>query len=96
MDLEDQIELIQDLCDKLDMPLREGLADVAKEHGLTVSINVATSIGTSLLAIALVTLNDEAQDVVLKLMMEAVKKKLKEGNAAMHAEIAIRQAKGEF
>lgn len=96
MDLEDQIELIKDLCDKLDMPLREGLADVAKEHGLNISINVATSIGTSLLAIALVTMNDDAQEIVLKLMMEAVKKKLKEGNAAMHAELAIQQAKGGF
>jgi hypothetical protein len=96
MDLEERIELIGGLVEEIETPVRERLADIAKEHDLTVSINVATSIGTSLLALALVTLSDETQEVVLALMVKATKEKLKEGNAAMQTEYVIRHAKGEF
>ena len=96
MDLEERIELIGGLVEDIETPVRERLADIAKEHDLTVSINVATSIGTSLLALALVTLSDETQEIVLALMVKATKEKLKEGNAAMKTEYVIRQAKGEL
>ena len=94
MELQKHLELIREKVDEIEMPIRLELADVAINHGMPVMTNVAINIGTTMCAIALIAIEDDnARETLMNAIMETLKAKIKEGDACVEAEMAIRGAK---
>ena len=94
MELEQHVALIREIVDEIEAPVRLDLAEVAVEHGMAVMTNVAINIGTTFCAIALIAIeDDEAREKLIEGIMAGIKGKVKEGDACVQAEMAIRGAK---
>ena len=93
MELEEQLELIHNLVDEIEPGLRERLGNIAIKYDAGVCMSVCTSIGTTLLGLALMQVEESRQELVLSMMIKIAFEKAKEGTAAIDAEYAIEKAK---
>ena len=96
MEIEEQLELTRKYVEEIEDPMRERLADIALEHGMNISMNVAVSIGTSLMATALTGIQDEMRQLVMELMVSSIESKLKDSESALETAFAIHKAKGRM
>ena len=94
MSFEQDMSVIREQMEEIGQPLREKLADLAHQHGMNVSMNVANNLGTDLCAISMLALPEDVREGVLEMIVAAIKGKVKEGDVELEAEMAIRQAKG--
>lgn len=91
---DDNIEVIKDICEKLEQHFNSVLKDVVEEHDLGIASNVLINVGTSMLAKALLMVQPEVRGTVQYIAYKAVDDKIEEGYAAIFSLMAIDKAKG--
>ena len=96
MELEEQLELIHNLVDEIEPGLRKQLGNIAIKYDTGVCMSVCTSLGTTLLGLALMQVEDSKKELVLSMMLRIAHEKAKEGTAAIDAEYAINKAKEQL
>lgn len=94
---DDEVEVIRSLCNEIEEMLQAKIRQEIEGKDPSVLLNVLMNIGTSMVARALVALNDENLQQELSWMAsEIIKGKVADGNAQMEAFTAINRAKFHF
>ena len=95
--MEEDIELIREICDDLESQIMEAMRDVLDEHHMGIATNVLVNVGTSLIAKALIMVHAEIRPHIQLVAYKAVDGKVEEGTAAIESLVAISKAKaGNF
>jgi hypothetical protein len=91
---EENVEIIKDICEKLEEHFNSVLRNVVEEHDLGIASNVLINVGSSMLAKALLMVQPEVRGTVQYIAYKAVDDKIEEGYAAIYSMMAIDKAKG--
>lgn len=86
MEFEEQIEVVRQQYESMDGYIRSRLAEIAVNHGMAITTNVAINLGTSCCAVALLAMEDEQmRETALDAILAATKSKIEEGMAQIQA-----------
>ncbi len=88
---QDEIDLIQGLCEDLENFINTKMSRVVRDHGANIALNVMTNVGTTVLAKALVMAHGEHRQL-MGILFNIVDAKAQEGTAAINSLIAISKA----
>ena len=90
--MDDDIEIIKEICEDLEYQIMEAMRDVLDEHHMGIATNVLVNVGTSLLAKALIMVHPELRPHIQLVAYKAIDGKVGEGLAAVESLVAISKA----
>lgn len=94
MNLEEDIEIIQQICMEMEERLNNELRMILNKHGKGIATNVLINIGTSMLAKSIILVREEHRAMVYEVVVSSLNEKIKEGDAAVESLMAIGRAMG--